>query len=163
MTAGLPPTPIHYRQAQRSDIPHMARIWSAEKGEGGTSEERMAAYFDGRHHPQQALLPRVIYVAFEGGDLIGYVAGHLTRRFGCDGELEWIFVAPEGRRKGIASELLRCLAAWFKQQHASSVCVNVAASNVAAHSFYSRNGAEVMNQHWLVWNDISAVTRKPRA
>jgi GNAT superfamily N-acetyltransferase len=155
--------PIQYRQAERSDIPHMARIWGLEKGEDGTSEERMTAYFDGVHHPQHALLPRLIYVAFEGNTLIGYVAGHLTRRFACDGELQWIYVTPEGRRKGVASELLLRLGAWFKEQHASRVCVNVAASNVVAHRFYARNGAEVMNEHWLVWNDVSAVIRNPRA
>jgi hypothetical protein len=50
---------IRYRQALRSDIPEMARIWGLEKGEGGASEERMILYFDRQHHPQQALLPRV--------------------------------------------------------------------------------------------------------
>jgi hypothetical protein len=70
----------------------MARIWGIEKGEGGTSEERMTAYFDGLLHPQHALPPRVIYVAHEVEALIGYIAGHLTRRFGCDGELEWLYV-----------------------------------------------------------------------
>jgi GNAT superfamily N-acetyltransferase len=152
------PAPILYRPAQRSDIPQMARIWGLEKGEGGTSEERMTAYFDGQYHPQHALLPRVIYVAFERGVLIGYIAGHVTRRFGCDGELEWLYVTPEWRRNGVASELLRRLALWFKQQRASRVCVNVAISNVVAHRFYARNGAVVLNQHWLVWDDIAAAS-----
>ena len=52
----------------------------------------MTAYFDGLHHPQHALLPRVIYVACQDDALIGYIAGHLTRRFACDGELEWLYV-----------------------------------------------------------------------
>jgi GNAT superfamily N-acetyltransferase len=149
------PTPIQYRQAQRSDIPHMARIWGLEKGEGGTSEERMTAYFDGQLHPQHALSPRVIYVAHQDDALTGYIAGHLTRRFGCDGELEWLYVTPESRRHSVASGLLRCLATWFQEQHASRVCVNVPVSNVVAHRFYARNGAVAMNQHWLAWDDIA--------
>jgi GNAT superfamily N-acetyltransferase len=96
-------------------------------------------------------------VAQEGNDLIGYIAGHLTRRFGCAGELQWIYVSPPRRRGGVASRLLRCLAEWFKQQQETWVCVNVATSNTAAHAFYARNGAEVMNQHWLVWENIAAV------
>jgi GNAT superfamily N-acetyltransferase len=153
---------IQYREAQRSDIPHMARIWGIEKGEGGTFEERMTAYFEGQHHPQHALVPRIIYAAFETDALIGYIAGHLTQRFDCDGELQWIYVTPEWRRKGVASGLLRHLASWFKQQRASRVCVNVAVSNLGAHRFYARNGAEVMNSHWLVWPDMALVSGEPR-
>ncbi|SRR5258708_4042054 len=152
--------PIRIRQAQRSDIPHMARIWEIEKGEGGTSEDRMSAYFEARLHPQKALLPRVIYLAEEAGELIGYIAGHLTRRYACDGELEWLYVTPQRRRTGVASNLLLRLVAWFKEQQASRVCVNVAPLNTIAHRFYARHGAEVLNQHWLVWNDIAAAGRQ---
>jgi ribosomal protein S18 acetylase RimI-like enzyme len=159
----MPPTPIQYRQAQRFDVPHMARIWGIEKGEGGTSEERMTAYFEGQLHPQHALLPRVIYVAHEADDLIGYIAGHLTRRFACDGELEWIYVSPQRRRCGIGSDLLHRLAEWFKEQHASKVCVNVAPDNRTAIEFYIRHGAAKMNQHWLVWNDFAAAAKKSQA
>jgi len=150
------PVPIRFSQAQRADIAHMHRIWEVEKGEGGASEERMTAYFDGRHHPQEALLPRVIYLAHEGEALIGYIAGHLTRRFACDAELEWLYVIPQRRRCGVASGLLHRLAMWFQEHHASRVCVNVAVSNVVARRFYARNGAAVMNQHWLVWQDIAS-------
>ena len=151
----MPPTPIQYRQAQRSDIPYMARIWGLEKGEGGTSEERMAAYFDGQFHPQQALPPRVIYVACEGDVLIGYIAGHLTRRFGCDGELQWLYVTPERRRCGVASGLVPCLAAWFRLQNAARVCVNVARTNTAAIQFYAEHGAAPMKLGWMVWADFA--------
>jgi GNAT superfamily N-acetyltransferase len=154
---------ISCRVAQRDDIPQMARIWGIEKGEGGVPEERMTAYFDGQHHPQQALSPRVIFVAFERDALIGYIAGHLTRRHDCDAELQWIYVTPESRRKGVASELLRCLATWFKQQHSSRVCVNVAVSNIVAYRFYACHGAEVMNQHWLVWKDMAALLHSRKA
>ena len=158
MNTSNPLTPIRYRRAQRSDVPHMAQIWGIEKGEGGTSEERMIAYFEGRLHPQKALLPRVVYVAEEGDAMIGYIAGHLTQRHECDGELEWIYVIPQRRRSGVASNLLLCLVAWFKEQQAVRVCVNVAPSNTVAHRFYARNGAEVMNQHWLVWSDITCTS-----
>jgi len=136
----------------------MHRIWALEKGEGGTAEERMVAYFDSEHHPQQALLPRMIYVALEDDTLIGYIAGHLTQRFGCEGELQWLYVAPERRRRGVASALLRRLAEWFNEQRASQVCVNVASSNSVARAFYAQNGAEAMNQHWLMWKNIAMLS-----
>ena len=45
----------------------------------------MAAYFEGQHHPQQALLPRVGYVAWAGAAVDGYIAGHRTHRYDCEG------------------------------------------------------------------------------
>lgn len=147
---------LSYRQAVRTDIPQMARIWSEEASEGGTSEERMTAYFDRRHHPQHALLPRVIYIALENDRLIGYIAGHRTRRYACDGELQWVYVAPVHRRRGVATELLRRLAAWFVQEQVLRVCVNVA-SDTLARNFYMHRAAQPLNSHWLVWNRIAMV------
>jgi GNAT superfamily N-acetyltransferase len=143
----------------------MAAIWAIEGNEGGTSEERMTAYFDGHRHPQHALAARVIYVANQyvanqGEAMIGYIAGHLTRRFACDGELEWLYVVPQRRRSGVASGLMPRLAAWFQEQKAFRVCVNVARSNAVAHSFYARYGAVPINQHWLVWSDFAAAIEK---
>jgi GNAT superfamily N-acetyltransferase len=156
-------SPILYRQAHRSDIPHMARIWGLEKGEGGTSEERMTAYFDGQLHPQQALRPRVIYVALEGDALIGYVAGHLTRRHGCDGELEWLYVIPTRRRSGVASGLMPWLATWFQKQKAARVCVNVAHANNPAVQFYAKHGATPIKPGWMVWADFAQAIPKSAA
>ena len=106
------------------------------------------------------MMPRVAYVALEGETVVALIAGHLTRRFQCDGELEWINVVPEHRRSGIASALLRLLAEWFVGQQALRVCVDVDPANGEARRFYSRHGAVELNPHWLVWNDISVVLRK---
>ncbi|MGH7676081.1 MAG: hypothetical protein ACREMV_12490, partial [Gemmatimonadales bacterium] len=84
---------MNYRRATASDIPQLARL--RQEGEaGGADEDRMARYLAGTHHPQQALLPRVMWMATDGDRPIGYVAGHLTRRFDCEGELQWIYVVP---------------------------------------------------------------------
>ena len=148
---------VLYRQADKSDIPAMARIRTEGDWGGGAPEDRMARYLDGEHHPQQALMPRVIYVALEDDSLVGYIAGHLTRRYACDGELQWIYVIPERRGGGVASELLRLLATWFAKQKASRICVDVVPANTSARRFYTRHGADNLNEHWLVWNDINVV------
>lgn len=108
-------------------------------------------------HPQHALIPRVIYVASESDSIVGFIAGHLTRRFACEGEVEWINVIPERRGSRIASELLRLLAGWFVEQKASLICVDVDPANTTARCFYRRHGAQDLNEHWLVWNNISVV------
>ncbi|MFN7941064.1 MAG: GNAT family N-acetyltransferase [Thermoanaerobaculia bacterium] len=145
------------RLAERSDLAALARLWAREGGEGGAGEERMTRYFDGLHHPRQALAPRVFFLAEADGAAIGYVAGHLTRRFGCDGELQWLFVGAEHRRHGVATRLVRRLAEWFAAQGAARICVDVAPANVDARRFYLRRGAEALDEHWLVWRDVRAL------
>jgi len=71
--------------------------------------------------------------------------------------LEWINVVLEHRGSEVASELLRLLAAWFAKQKASRICVDVDPANTTARRFYMRHGADNLNEHWLVWNDIKVV------
>jgi ribosomal protein S18 acetylase RimI-like enzyme len=148
---------VHYKLVERSDIPAMARIRAAEWETEAYWNTRISRYLDCELHPQHALIPRVSYVASEGGCIVGFIAGHLTRRHACDGELEWINVIPERRGSGVASGLIRLLAAWFVEQKASRICVDVDPANAAAQRFYRRHGAETLNEHWLVWNNINVV------
>ncbi len=148
---------VDYREAGKGDVPAMARIRVEEWETHEYWVERISGYLEGELHPQHALAPRVAYVAVEGDSVIGFIAGHLTRRYNCEGELEWINVISEYRGRGVALELLRRLAGWFVEQRASRICVNVDPANQAARSFYLRNGAEELNPHWLVWNDIGVV------
>ncbi|HEX8695681.1 MAG TPA: GNAT family N-acetyltransferase [Longimicrobium sp.] len=145
---------VRYRRADLADVPVLARL--RREGEaGGASEERMLRYLAGEHHPQQALPPRVMWMAVEGESPVGYVAGHLTRRFGCDGELQWIYVVAEHRRRQVATALLRLLAGWFAENGASRICVDV--GDDRARPFYRRHGAVELNRHWMVWDDIDGV------
>src|SRR5438309_4709694 len=57
--------------------------------------------------------------------LFPYTTLFRSRRFACDGELEWINVDQERRGTDVASELLRLLAAWFVEQNAFRICVDV--------------------------------------
>ncbi len=123
---------VLYRQAEKSDIPAMAQIRAAEWESEEYWKGRITGYLDGKLHPRQALMPRVIYVALEDDSLVGFIAGHLTRRCACHGELQWINVIWERRGTGIASELLRRAAAWFAEQKALRICVNVDPGNTTA-------------------------------
>ena len=116
----------------------------------------MRRYLTGEHHPREALAPRVAFVAETNGAITGFAAGHLTRRFACDGELQWILVAPEERGTRAARRLLRALATWFVAHDAARVCVNVAPENDAARRFYARHGATDLSEQWMVWTDIAS-------
>ncbi len=88
---------------------------------------------------------------------MGFVAGHLTRRFHCDGALQWVNVVEAQRGKGIAGQLLRAMGAWFVEQQAQRICVNVAPENVVAGRLYANHGARSLNEHWMVWEDSHAM------
>lgn len=149
--------PFTYREAKESDRPAMARIRAVEWETEEYWLKRISAYLQGKLDPQKALKPRISYVALESDSVIGFIAGHLTVRHSCDGELEWINVVPERRGSMIAAELLRMLAGWFVVQGALRICVDVRPSNIVARRFYKRHGAEDLNPHWLVWRDIRLV------
>ena len=126
-------------------------------GDWGTEEfwqVSILRYLRHEQHPRQALRPRVAFVCLEDNCVAGFIAGHLTRRFHCAGELQWISIRPEFRGRGIASELLRRLAEWFLQHDALRVCVDVEPSNQVARRFYARHGAEDLKPRWMIWNDI---------
>lgn len=148
------------RPARASDVAEMARIRTAGGGDEAGIRERIAAYLAGTHDPREALGPRAAYVAREGDALVGYAAAHLTRRYGCDGELQWIYVVPGERGSGVAAELLRAVARWLVEHGAARVCVDVVPGNTVARRFYRRHGAVDLNRHWLVWNDVAVVLRE---
>jgi GNAT superfamily N-acetyltransferase len=147
---------LAFRVATHEDVPAMA---SSRKGDPTihAADPRMAAYFDGLHHPQHALPPRTGYVAFADDKIVGYIAGHLTTRHGCAGEVQYLFVIPAFRRKGVATQLLRLMAIWFCEQSAHKVCVNVNHESPAAEPFYQSTGAKPLShdkKYWCVWDDI---------
>jgi GNAT superfamily N-acetyltransferase len=88
--------------------------------------------------------------------LIGYIAGHATTRYGCSGEVQYLYVAPDYRRRGVASRLLGALARWFDTHGIARVCVNADTESVGAVPFYGAHGARPLNPYWYIWDDISA-------
>lgn len=148
---------MQYRQAVSTDFPAMARIRAAEWGEEDYWIWRINAYASGELNPQKALPPRILFVAVEDDEIAGFVAGHLTERYQCDGELEWINVIPAYRGRGIAQQLTRELAAWFVQRNARKVCVDVGSD--AGRGLYTAMGAVNLNEHWMVWDDIGELVK----
>jgi GNAT superfamily N-acetyltransferase len=150
---------VSYREATPSDVPELVRCRVGDPP-FGPADPRMALYLEGKHHPQQALAPRVIFLCEEKESALGYIGGHLTRRYDCDGEVQYLYVVPHSRRSGIASELLALLADWFSEQSASRVCVDVEPDNAAARAFYAHHGAIELSSHWMVWPDVRTVLGK---
>jgi ribosomal protein S18 acetylase RimI-like enzyme len=152
-----------YRRAELSDIPGMAQLRADDWGSEEYWRERIQLYLSGQLHPKHALPPRVGFVCVDGDEVVGLIAGHLTRRFGCDGELEWISVNPAYRGQKIGSGLLRLLAEWFLAEGARFICVDVDPANEPARKFYAANGAYDLKPHWMAWKDIRTVCHPTKA
>ena len=155
-------TSARYREARDTDVDALAAIRAAEWGDHQYWRERISGYASGRLNPKHALAPRVIFVAEDDARIVGFIAGHLTRRLRCDGELEWLNVIPEKRRAGVAGELLIVLARWFAEKTAKRICVDADPENPTARAFYRKHGAKDLNPHWLVWPDITALLKRDR-
>lgn len=156
MNVTLAPDEVLYRPATLVDVPALAQLRRERWANAPDWEHRIASYLSGEHHPRHALLPRVAIVAEQEHEIVGFIAGHLTRRYHCDGELQWINVAESLRRQGIATGLLRELADWFTDYNAHRICVDVQPRNIGARAFYARHGAEALNDHWMVFSDIDS-------
>ncbi len=151
---------LEFREATSADVPGMVRAREGDEP-AGPADPRMALYLDGKHHPQKALASRIAYVAIASGSVVGYIGGHLTRRYACDGELQYLYVVPGHRRSGGATRLLRMLTHWFGEHAASRICVGVDEENVTARAFFSRYGAERLDLAFMVWPDIQQALGLP--
>ncbi len=136
----------------------MAAIRSQRLGSECFWEDRIRGYLSGEHSPQRALSTRAAFVAANGDEVIGFAAVHLTRRFGCEGELQWIDVSGETRARGIGHKLMGRIGAWLEEQKATRICVNVDPGNTIARMFYTKCGASQLNEHWMIWDDIRTMS-----
>src|SRR5262245_26007633 len=143
---------IRIRDAAPADVAELAAIRAREGGTEGYWVDRIGGYMRGEKGPADALPARTVIVAAAGERLVGFIAGHLTTRLGCDGELEWLNVIPERRGEGIAARLLSALARWFAAHGVKRVGVD---PDEPARAFYRRHGAGELNAHWMVWADIT--------
>ena len=136
--------------ATDSDIPDLASL----RGGGNRLEQTMLGYLHGTYSPGFAEKDRAVFVARLSGEFAGYVAGHRTTRFGCDGELQWLNVAEKHRGIGVADALIQKILDWFRSKEINRVCVNVDPANHIARRVYERHGAAELDQYWLIWSDL---------
>jgi GNAT superfamily N-acetyltransferase len=149
---GVIHVPVVFKSAEESDVAGMASLRAAESQDDFFWSDRIARYMSGEHSPEHALQLRVLFVAVDE-EIVGFVAGHLTQRFGCEGELQWISIAVERRGSGVARGLITRMGAWFVEQEAKRICVNVDFRNVLARRLYSSCGAQILDKNWMVWDD----------
>lgn len=112
---------------------------------------RWKAYMCKEHHPRDAKDPRIVYIAIVNGEIVGFVAGHLTERLGLEGELQSIYILPNHQGQGLGTQLVIALAKWFKKWDANEVCVD---RKNGSEDFYIKLGARFNDHGWLVWDNF---------
>jgi ribosomal protein S18 acetylase RimI-like enzyme len=93
------------------------------------------------HHVETA--PNLCFVAVADGDVVGFVLGEPSYEILEDtGHLEWIAVAPEHRRSGLAVRLIDAVVTELRELGRRDVVADVSSANEASRGLFRRAGFE---------------------
>lgn len=84
----------------------------------------------------------ICLLASEGGKLLGFILGDVTRRG--SGHLVTLDISPEARRTGLATTLLEALQERFRALSCRAILLEVAVNNRPALAFYKKHGFSVL-------------------
>ena len=120
--------------------------------------KRWQTYFNGQS-PANSKPERIVLKAVEDGQIIGYIAAHLTNRYDRDAEIQSFYILKDRQRKGVGSKLLLKLQDWLTAQNAGSLCVGISPEN-PYKAFYLKYGGGYINPHWICWDDLGKLETK---
>lgn len=121
-------------------------------------QHRWHTYFN-QETPVSAKPQRIVYKAIKEGEIVGYIAGHLTTRYNKDAEIQSLYVLKSEQRNGIGSLLFKKFAAWLDKHGAESLCTGIFPENPYL-VFYLKYGGMHLNPHWIYWDDLSLLQQK---
>jgi GNAT superfamily N-acetyltransferase len=143
---------VRVRAATPRDLDRLAALASLLFAEHASAGARFALV-PGREHELRALLAgfardpsHALLVAEEaGGSPLGFVLASLVRRAGPfvereRGEIGWLFVREEARRRGVGRGLAQAAIVWLGEHGAGRVEVQVQRDNPGGRAFWSAQG-----------------------
>ena len=123
----MTPITIRIRPATADDIPLIMAIERQAAGAAHWSEKEYG----------RILTTDLLMLAETEGEVAAFIcAKHAAGEW----ELENIAVAPAFQRRGVAGKLLKVLIDHMRQNHASTVFLEVRESNLPARRFYEKQG-----------------------
>jgi ribosomal protein S18 acetylase RimI-like enzyme len=149
---------VNIRRATVDDVPAVALLWQEMADLHAALDRRFCPAIDGADYWAEALAgwledeTRCAFVADAGGRLVGYIVGWLRQSppvFQADvyGFVSDVCVTANCRQRGIGRRLFEALNAWFRQQEASHVELNVAANNPVSQAFWRSVGCQDYIDH----------------
>lgn len=160
-----PETSFHLYDANPCDAEAIARLMIRSKEQSYEEElhpheqdlefwqERWEGYLTEGSKAQDALGDGFVIAALAGDEMLGFAGWHHTRRHGCDGELQSMYVDFAHQGKGIGSALLHEIMRRLKAGGGEGLCVGYEPDN-PYRRFYMKHGAEEINPHWAVWREL---------
>jgi ribosomal protein S18 acetylase RimI-like enzyme len=143
---------VQVRAATSRDLDRLAALASLLFAEHASAGARFALV-PGREEELRALLAgfardpaHALLVADEAdGNLLGFVLASLVRRAGPfveseRGEIGWLFVREEGRRRGVGQGLAGAALRWLRERGVRRVEVQVERANVVGRAFWDAQG-----------------------
>ncbi len=122
---------MRIRPATAADIAHIRSI----EQQAGTAAHWSAREYDALFAPEAPR--RIALVVAEGHEVRGFVIARCGPE---EWEIENVVVAPEHRRRGIGSDLVREILRAAQDAGAAAVLLEVRESNAAARQLYERLG-----------------------
>jgi len=143
---------VDVRAAGHRDLDRLAALATLLFAQHASAGARFALA-PGREDELRALLAgfardpaRALLVAeSEGGGLDGFALASLVRRAGPfveteRGEIDWLFVREEARRRGAGRRLAAAALVWLAERGAGRVEVHVERDNATGRAFWSAQG-----------------------
>jgi GNAT superfamily N-acetyltransferase len=156
------------RSACLEDAPAIAKTYALAKrlslpdlltdldGDSDFQSNRWRDYMAHGSRAQFATGDSYVSVAEVEDQMVGYVAWHSTTRHGAESELQSLYVLREFQNLGVGGALLCHAAEQALSRGIQSMCVGYDPSNPYKR-FYSKNGAQPLNEHWSLWVDLATV------
>ncbi len=153
---------IRLRDASFDDASGIARVLIETKVESIPSlvdeqdrdfefwQERWLRYLRDGSTAQKSRGDGFAILAESGTDLAGFAAYHHTTRWGCDAELQSLYVRLAWQRRGVGGALLGEVMRRLRAEGSRSLCVGFAPENPYKR-FYFKHGAVAINPHWAFW------------
>jgi len=94
----------------------------------------------------------LIYVAEADAKVIGYIRGSIRKipplyDIKNEGSIEEIYIMPEYRRRGLATQLVRCIMEDFKEKEVDYIDIHVDQDNDIGQKFWDGLGFSTVSTH----------------
>ncbi|MHA1300834.1 MAG: GNAT family N-acetyltransferase [Candidatus Helarchaeota archaeon] len=124
---------VKIRIMEKTDIDFCTKIVTELLGEPeDVTNDTLNEYYEDEQETSLMLVAEI------EGKLVGF-AGILIEFWNATGNIEWIAIIEEYRRRGIGSKLLKELVDYAKKKKVRKIYVDTAVDNLAAISYYIKN------------------------